>query len=69
MYRRHFDETDLLISKVTHCFSFIPIEVQHFLSLQISRESIDILKSYFRDQMQPSDWKLVLELKKVFQIV
>ncbi len=50
MYGRHFDENDLLVSK-------------------ISRESIDIVKAYFRDEMQLSDWKLIIELKQIFQII
>jgi len=50
MYGRHFDENDLLISK-------------------ISRESIDILKTYFREDMKKSDWELIIELKKTFNII
>ncbi len=50
MYGRHFDENDLLVSK-------------------ISRDSIDIVKAYFRDEMQLSDWKLIIELKQIFQII
>jgi len=50
MYGRHFDETDLLISK-------------------ISRESIDACKDYFRDELAKSDWALMVELKKLFEIL
>jgi len=50
MYGRHFDETDLLMSR-------------------ISRESIDACKDYFRDELQKSDWALMVELKKIFQIL
>ena len=36
---------------------------------QISRESIDAVKDYFRDDLQKSDWQLMVELKKTFQII
>lgn len=39
------------------------------LALQISRQSIDALKDWFRDEMQKSDWQLIVELKKVFEII
>ena len=44
---RHFDEPDLLVSKV-------------------SRQSIDAVKEYFREDLQKSDWQLMVELKKQF---
>lgn len=50
MYGRHFDHTDLLVSK-------------------ISRESIDAVKEYFREDLQKSDWQLMIELKKIFEII
>ncbi|XP_071086769.1 eukaryotic translation initiation factor 5B-like isoform X2 [Haliotis cracherodii] len=50
MYGRHFDHTDILVSK-------------------ISRESIDAVKDYFRDDMQKQDWMLIVELKKQFAII
>ncbi|KAK7496614.1 hypothetical protein BaRGS_00012266 [Batillaria attramentaria] len=50
MFGRHFDETDLLVSK-------------------ISRESIDAVKDYFRKEMTKNDWMLIMELKKLFQIL
>jgi translation initiation factor 5B len=50
MVGRHFEDTDLFVSKIT-------------------RDSIDILKEYFRDEMQKPDWQLIVELKKVFQIL
>lgn len=50
MFGRHFDETDLLMSK-------------------ISRQSIDACKDYFRDDLLKSDWALMVELKKLFQIL
>ncbi|CAG5129899.1 unnamed protein product, partial [Candidula unifasciata] len=50
MFGRHFDETDLLVSK-------------------ISRQSIDAVKDHFREEMTKSDWKLMVELKKQFEIL
>lgn len=40
-----------------------------FFSLQISRQSIDACKDYFRDDLLKSDWTLMVELKKTFQIL
>lgn len=41
-----------------------------FLSFsQISRQSIDACKDYFRDDLMKSDWALMVELKKQFQIL
>ena len=34
----------------------------------ISRQSIDCLKEFFRDEMTKADWKLVVQLKKIFKI-
>ncbi|CAL1295842.1 unnamed protein product [Larinioides sclopetarius] len=50
MYGRHFDHTDLLVSK-------------------ISRQSIDLCKEHFREDLQKTDWQLMVELKKLFQIM
>ncbi len=50
MFGRHFDEKDLLVSK-------------------ISRTTIDVCKQYFRDDLQKEDWKLMIELKKTFEIL
>ncbi|XP_076362546.1 eukaryotic translation initiation factor 5B isoform X1 [Tachypleus tridentatus] len=50
MYGRHFEHTDLLVSK-------------------ISRQSIDACKDYFREDLLKSDWQLMVELKKLFQIM
>ena len=41
----------------------------HPLLLQISRESIDACKDYFRDELAKSDWALMVELKKLFEIL
>ncbi|EEA06279.1 eukaryotic translation initiation factor 5B, putative [Cryptosporidium muris RN66] len=35
---------------------------------RITRESIDILKNHFRDDLSKEDWKLVIQLKRVFGI-
>lgn len=41
-----------------------------FLGLfQISRQSIDACKDYFRDDLLRTDWQLMVELKKLFQIL
>uniref|UniRef100_UPI00398EE9C0 eukaryotic translation initiation factor 5B n=1 Tax=Pristiophorus japonicus TaxID=55135 RepID=UPI00398EE9C0 len=44
-------------------------EATDFLVSKISRQSIDALKNWFRDEMQKSDWQLIMELKKVFEII
>jgi len=36
---------------------------------KISRESIDAVKDYFREEMSKSDWQLIIELKKLFAII
>ncbi|GAB1601092.1 eukaryotic translation initiation factor 5B-like isoform X1 [Argonauta hians] len=36
---------------------------------KISRQSIDVVKDYFRDEMTKTDWQLIVELKKLFQII
>ena len=36
--------------------------------LQVSRQSIDAVKEYFREDLQKSDWQLMVELKKQFHI-
>ena len=38
------------------------------LASRITRDSIDCLKEYFRDDMSKEDWKLIINLKKVFKI-
>ncbi|CAM4478421.1 hypothetical protein PO909_015592 [Leuciscus waleckii] len=47
---------------------------RHFESVdlivsKITRQSIDTLKNWFRDEMQKSDWQLIMELKKTFEII
>jgi translation initiation factor 5B len=67
MFGRHFDEIDLLISRVSIYGRGSP--VFHPFFLQISRESIDACKDYFRDELAKSDWALMVELKKLFEIL
>lgn len=42
-------------------------ETDQLVSL-ISRESINALKAFFKDEMSTDDWTLVIKLKKVFQV-
>ena len=71
MFGRHFDETDLLYSKVKN--NDVKFRKKKspifFLFFQISRASIDACKDYFRDDLSKEDWKLMVELKKVFEIL
>jgi translation initiation factor 5B len=79
MFGRHFDEKDLLVSKVcSHLFMLVQRaslsrELRALLTFlccfQISRTTIDVCKQYFRDDLQKSDWQLMVELKKIFQIL
>ena len=66
MFGRHFDEKDMVISKVS-CLKMIFF--LKMFSFQISRESIDACKDWFRDDLQKSDWALMVELKKLFEIL
>lgn len=75
LFGRHFDHTDLLVSKVrlrspgnlsTCMHACMP---SSFSALQVSRESIDAVKNYFREDMLKSDWQLMIELKKLFHII
>ncbi|KAL7557735.1 hypothetical protein ACA910_006212 [Epithemia clementina (nom. ined.)] len=36
---------------------------------KLTRESIDALKAHFKDQLENDDWRLVIKLKKVFNII
>ena len=42
--------------------------LQDALVSRISRKSIEVLKTHFRDEMTKPDWQLVIKLKKVFRI-
>ncbi|BBH08867.1 eukaryotic translation initiation factor 2 family protein [Prunus dulcis] len=43
-------------------------EIEDELVSHISRRSIDILKSNYRDELSIDEWKLVVKLKKLFEI-
>ncbi|XP_020800004.1 eukaryotic translation initiation factor 5B [Drosophila serrata] len=44
-------------------------EADDMLVSKISRQSIDACKDYFRDDLIKADWSLMVELKKVFEIL
>ncbi|XP_018605678.1 eukaryotic translation initiation factor 5B [Scleropages formosus] len=44
-------------------------EATDIIVSKITRQSIDALKNWFRDEMQKSDWQLIMELKKTFEII
>uniref|UniRef100_T1PH61 Eukaryotic translation initiation factor 5B n=1 Tax=Musca domestica TaxID=7370 RepID=T1PH61_MUSDO len=44
-------------------------EADDMLVSKISRQSIDACKDYFRDDLIKADWALMVELKKLFQIL
>ncbi|KAM9767062.1 eukaryotic translation initiation factor 5B isoform 2-T2 [Menidia menidia] len=44
-------------------------EATDMMVSKITRASIDALKNWFRDEMQKSDWQLIMELKKTFEII
>ena len=68
MFGRHFDDKDLLMSRVSDLLVRVGSCTNNFC-LQISRESIDACKDYFRDELTKSDWGLMVELKKIFEIL
>uniref|UniRef100_A0A674NKN0 Eukaryotic translation initiation factor 5B n=1 Tax=Takifugu rubripes TaxID=31033 RepID=A0A674NKN0_TAKRU len=44
-------------------------EATDMIVSKITRASIDALKNWFRDEMQKTDWQLIVELKKIFEII
>jgi translation initiation factor 5B len=44
-------------------------DASHSLYSTLTRESIDALKANFKDALENEDWKLVIKLKKVFNII
>ncbi|KAK5874757.1 hypothetical protein CesoFtcFv8_027316 [Champsocephalus esox] len=44
-------------------------EATDMLVTKITRDSIDALKNWFRDEMTKGDWQLIMELKKTFEII
>ena len=69
LYGRHFDHTDLRISKWGGHLVPLPTLSLSLPLPQVSRESIDAVKNYFREDLQKSDWQLFIELKKIFHII
>lgn len=61
--------------KIEHTASEAPkMYGRHFdyndlLYSKISRESIDVAKEFFRDELEKPHWQLIIELKKLFQII
>lgn len=45
-----------------------PVFMQDVLVSRISRKSIEVLKTHFKDDMTKPDWQLVIKLKRVFRI-
>lgn len=45
------------------------LEEDDTLYSAISRKSIDTLKEFFRSDVSQDEWKLIMELKKLFDIV
>ncbi|UXI16299.1 DFP2 [Sarcoptes scabiei] len=66
---------DEICIKIEHCSSDAPkmygrhFDANDLLYSRITRESIDIVKEHFRDDLEKSDWQLMIELKKIFGIV
>jgi translation initiation factor 5B len=44
------------------------LEESDILYSAISRKSIDTLKEFFRSDVSQEEWKLLIELKKLFDI-
>lgn len=44
-------------------------DASHSLYSQLSRASIDALKLHFKEKLETEDWRLVVKLKKVFNII
>jgi translation initiation factor 5B len=45
------------------------LEESDILYSSISRKSIDVLKEFFRDEVGQDEWKLMVTLKKEFDIM
>lgn len=44
-------------------------DATNMLYSTLTRDSIDALKAHFKDQLENEDWRLVIKLKKVFNII
>ena len=66
---------DEVCIKIEHCGGDAPkLYGRHFdhtdmLCSRITRESIDAVKDYFRDDLTKADWQLMIELKNLFKIL
>ena len=62
-------ETGILCGKVQSgsLMVWVPV-MQDELVSRISRKSIDLLKEHFKDDMGRDDWRLIVKLKKTFNI-
>lgn len=67
-YQIYPEKKSMQISFNKLAISLIPF-LSCFVIFQISRQSIDACKDYFRDDLLKSDWALMVELKKTFQIL
>jgi translation initiation factor IF-2 len=54
-------------SKIIHAGKSFTHENQ--IVSAITRDSIDVLKAHYKDELEKDDWRLVVKLKKVFNIV
>lgn len=61
--------------KIEHCGGDAPkLYGRHFnssdlLYSRITRQSIDVMKEHFRDDLERSDWSLMIQIKKLFNIL
>lgn len=59
---------------IERCSGWPNINTQKYLRSQdelvskISRKSINLLKEFFRDELEKDDWRLVVKLKALFHI-
>jgi translation initiation factor 5B len=50
------------------CPCRLRVAISLFFGSKLTRQSIDALKQYFKDDVSKEDWGLVVKLKKVFNI-
>lgn len=74
------EHTEVPIAKTGQevCVKILPVgdkkllgrhfEVTDELIARISRDSIDCVKKYFKEELSKADWQLMVELKKVYDI-
>lgn len=56
------------LKNTSNPYTFYP-SFPHSVCSQISRESINAVKNFFREDLQKSDWQLMIELKRTFEIL